>query len=93
MKHVWVTVLVWEAGHWSPFLSVLIAVLSQQAPLLPEPLPLSDLRGPPAQRWFSSFGQLTLRVLFTCSVALGESALGLNFPFLEMGVKVGQRAP
>lgn len=36
--------------------------------------------------------ELNLSVPFTCSVTLGESALGLSFSFFEMGIKMSQRA-
>lgn len=44
----------------------------------------------PTQGFF--IWELNLSVLFTCSVTLGESALGLSFSFFEMGIKMGQRA-
>lgn len=47
------------------------------------PLALSHLRDPLAQHRFSSFEWLNLTVLFTCFVTL--PALGLCFPFCEMG--------
>lgn len=72
VKDDWVSILARKAGYQSLFLPIpLIAGRPQQAPPLLGPLTLSGLRALLGQRKFSSFGQLTLTVLFASLLCPG----------------------